>query len=165
MKQKIKQAVQEAYNAMYSALKDEQIYAIVLVTDGDCGSLYLTMGTEKSLINIGKEYGDNPENYRFLKDEYLHYDQTDMLEKVSRELLDKILYAEDKEFVEHQVMVHEVMSDTMYELKQEGVIDENIFAFISVTDDDMDEILELTSANRCNPNHPTLPAFIRNWQH
>ncbi|WP_370046802.1 DUF4303 domain-containing protein [Lysinibacillus sp. RC79] len=114
---------------------------------------------------MGKDYEDDPKKYRFLKDEYLHYDDTDLLAKVSRELLDKILYVEDEEFVEHKVMVHEAMSDTMYELKQEGVIDENIFAFISVTDDDDDEYLELSSVKRCNPNHPSLPAFIRNWQH
>jgi len=165
LKQKIKQAVQEAYTTMYSSLNDEQIYAAVLVTDGDCGSLYLTIGTEKSLIEIGQNYEDDPENYRFLKDEYLHYDETDMLEKVSRELLDTILHIEDEEFVKHKEMLHQAMSDTMYELKQEGIIDESIFVFISVTDDDQDEILELTSAKRCNPNHPLLPAFIRNWQY
>ncbi|WP_107838848.1 DUF4303 domain-containing protein [Metasolibacillus meyeri] len=163
MKQKIKLAVHEAYTAMYNALKDEQIYAAVLVTDSDCGSLYLTLGTEKSLIQIGESYEDNPEDYRFLKDEFLHEDDTDLLQKVSRELLDRALTA-DEQFSIHKASIHKVMSDTMYELKQEGVIDEQIFTFISVTDDADDERLEISSAKRCNPNHPLLPAFLRNWQ-
>ncbi|WP_042473307.1 DUF4303 domain-containing protein [Bacillus ndiopicus] len=163
MKQKIKLAVQEAYTAMYETLKDEQIYAVVLVTDGDCGSLYLTMGTEKSLLKIGESYEDNPENYRFLKDEYLYDDDTDLLQKVSSELLDRALNA-GEQFAVHKEEIHTIMSDTMYELKQEGVLDEHIFAFISVTDDADEERLEISSATRCNPNHPLLPDFLRNWQ-
>ncbi|MGE7689759.1 DUF4303 domain-containing protein [Lysinibacillus sp. NPDC097214] len=163
MKQKIKLAVHDAYTAMYETLEDEQIYAVVLVTDGDCGSLYLTMGTEKSLLQIGESYEDNPENYRFLKDEFLHEDDTDLLQKVSRELLDRALNA-GEQFAAHKVEIHEAMSNTMYELKQEGVLDESIFAFISVTDDADEERLEITSAKRCNPNHPSLPAFLLNWQ-
>jgi len=34
-----------------------------------------------------------------------------------------------------------------------------------VTDDNEEEMLELSSAKRCNPTHPLLPAFVRNWGH
>ncbi|GLC87114.1 DUF4303 domain-containing protein [Lysinibacillus piscis] len=163
MKQKMKQAVYEAYIAMYDALKDEQIYAVVLVTDGDCGSLYLTMGTEKSLLQIGNNYEDNPEDYRFLKDEFLYEDDTDMLQQISRELLDRVLNAGNP-FVEHKMEIQQMMSDIMYELKQEGVIAEHLFTFISITDDKAEELLEIASAKRCNPNHPLLSKFLHNWQ-
>ncbi|WP_342512122.1 DUF4303 domain-containing protein [Sporosarcina sp. FSL K6-1522] len=169
MKQKIKLAVHEAYTAMYETLKDEQIYAVVLVTDSDCGSLYLTMGTEKSLLQIGENYQDDPENFRFLKDEFLHESDTDLIRKMSHELFDRVDHADnaldaDEQYAAHIVEIHEAMSDAMYELKQEGIIDENIFALISVTDDEDEERLEITSAKRCNPNHPLLPAFLLNWR-
>lgn len=164
MRQQIKLAVREAYTTMYEALKNEQIYAVVLVTDGDCGSLYLTLGTEKSLLQIGENYGDNPEDYRFLKDEFLHEDDTELLQKLSLELLDRALNA-GEQFASHKAEIHTMMSDTLYELKQEGIIDKNIFAFISATDDAAEERLEISSAKRCNPNHPLLPAFLHNWQH
>ena len=139
------------------------------MTDSDCGSLYLTMGTEKSLLQIGENYKGNPENYRFLKDEFLNESDTDLIRKVSHELFDRVDNADsalnaDEQYAAHIVEIHQAMSDAMYELKQEGVIDESIFAFISVTDDEDEERLEITSAKRCNPNHPLLSAFLLNWR-
>lgn len=143
-----------------------RLYAVVLVTDSDCGSPYLTMGTEKSLLQIGESYKEDSEVFRFLKDEFLNESETDLIQKVSRELFDRVDNAldTDEQYTAHIVEIHEAMSDAMYELKQEGVIDASILVLISVTDDEEEEKLEIASAKRCNPHHPLLPAFLHIWQ-
>lgn len=152
---KVKDAVEKDMRKVLDEVGSEKIYAVALVTDSDCVTLFLAVNTLEYL----RENGGLESEGRWLPDEWGYSDGDDSeLAKLSELLYehDETLSSEDdddEKLEERWQMFFEAVISALRQLKEDNVFGENseeITCFVSVSDDDRAEEVENHSAEQLN---------------
>ncbi len=172
LEHKIEQAVKKDMQKILKEIGNEKIYAVALVTDSDCITLYLAVNTYEFLEKHDKEYlADmdlSEEDIKNLKqgfasltqwipDEWGYSDNDNSeLAKISKQLYEnsKSEDFDDEEYEENQKLFFETVTSALKHLIEEkvfGEYSEEITYFISMSDDDRAEEIENNSAELLNP--------------
>ncbi len=170
----IEQAVKKDMKKILKETGSEKIYAVALVTDSDCITLYLAVNTYEFLEKHDKEYSidmdlseEDIKNLKegsasltqWLPDEWGYSDDDNSeLAKISELLYENSESDEydDEEYEENQKLFFETVTSAFKHLIEEkvfGEYSEKITYFISMSDDDRAEEIENNSAKLLNsPN-------------
>lgn len=170
----IEQAVKKDMKKILKETGNEKIYAVALVADSDCITLYLAVNTYEFMEKHDKEYlidmDLSEEDIKNLKegsasltqclpDEWGYSDDDNSeLAKISELLYENSESDEydDKEYEENQKLFFETVTSAFKHLIEEkvfGEYSEKITYFISMSDDDRAEAIENNSAKLLNsPN-------------
>lgn len=174
LKYKIEQAVKKDMQKILKETGNEKIYAVALVTDSDCITLYLAVNTYEFMEKNDKEYSIDmdlsEEDIKNLKegsasltqwipDEWGYSDDNNSeLVKISKLLYENIESEDfdDEEYEENQKLFLETVTSAFKHLIEEkvfGKYSEQITYFISMSDDDRAEEIENDSARLLNPSN------------
>lgn len=170
----IEQAVKKDMKKILKETGNEKIYAVALVADSDCITLYLAVNTYEFMEKHDKEYlidmdlsEEDIKNLKegsasltqWLPDEWGYSDDDNSeLAKISELLYENSESDEydDKEYEENQKLFFETVTSAFKHLIEEkvfGEYSEKITYFISMSDDDRAEAIENNSAKLLNsPN-------------
>lgn len=170
----IEQAVKKDMKKILKETGNEKIYAVALVTDSDCITLYLAVNTYEFMEKHDKEYlidmdlsEEDIKNLKegsasltqWLPDEWGYSDDDNSeLAKISELLYENSESDEydDEEYEENQKLFFETVTSAFKHLIEEkvfGEYSEKITYFISMSDDDRAEAIENNSAKLLNsPN-------------
>lgn len=171
---KIEQAVKKDMQKILKETGNEKIYAVALVTDSDCITLYLAVNTYEFMEKNDKEYSIDmdlsEEDIKNLKegsasltqwipDEWGYSDDNNSeLVKISKLLYENSESEDfgDEEYEENQKLFLETVTSAFKHLIKEkvfGKYSEEITYFISMSDDDRAEEIENDSAKLLNPSN------------
>ena len=188
---KIQEAVKSEMPKILKNIGNEKIYAIALVTDHDCITLFLAVNTyeymektDKKYIDSGylseedikrfkegtgsltkwmaSEWGYSDENYSQFNDiSKLLYDKEASISEIEYEDYDK----EDEAYQKYKSLFFDTVTSAFKHLIEENVFGEHseeITFFVSMTDDDMAMEIENHSAKLLNPKN-VYEAFLKRY--
>lgn len=190
LKNRIQEAVKQDFAKIKKEVGQEKIYAIVLVTDSDCITLWLGVNTYEYLkkkdseinseteikkmesymsIDEIEEYKNGPPyTTKWFPDEWGYSDEKNSkLCEVSELLYKKQESLNSKEYSEYERLFFETLTSAFKELIRSGIFGDNeeITYFISMSDDDRAYEIETYSAKILNTeeNYRKYMEWAESW--
>ena len=167
---KIQKAVQADIKNILQEVGEEKIYAVALVTDSDCITLYLALNTDEYMKEKEERYVQMFKNHlteedikkikdgsksftKWIPDEWGYSDgKNSELNKISKLLYEKE-ESDSEEYAKHIDLFLEAVTSALKQLIEEktfGERSEEIMYFISMSDDERAEGIENNSARLLN---------------
>ncbi len=177
---KIEQAVKKDMEQIWKEIGEEKIYAVALVTDSDCITLFLALNTYEYMRKKDAEYLEMLHDYlseediknvkegtasltKWTPDEWGYSDgKNSQLVKISKLLYDKE-EANSKEYEKHTALFFESVTSAFKNLIAEKTFGDNsdeITYFISMSDDERIYEIEDFSAKLLN-SESVCQAFLK----